>query len=295
MVLITGCAGYIATHLAKEVLKIETGVRGFVLPQQIGQMEDLVKVGLELYVGDIRKKYDLKSAVDGVDIVYHLTGGHSTVEKMRETYVEGTRNLLELCNTDRVKKVILASSGAVYGNCMDELIMEDHPWNRNHPFSEINCEMEEVIQHFYEQERLGVITLRIAEVYGDDKFNFYKKKVTEQTQVMGSPNTYNSRIFIGDLVRILMMAPGKLEVGEAYNVSDNCAATLLEFYKSLGMAIPKWVDVALLPDRIQRSIHGLRANSIRMSNEKLMSRLSYSLMLPTYKEGIAYCRQRMDV
>lgn len=295
MVLITGCAGYIATHLAKELLKIETGVRGLILPQQTGQMEELVKAGLELYVGDVRKKCDLEPAVDGVDIVYHLTGGHSTVERMRETYVEGTRNLLELCNIYGVEKVILASSGAVYGNCLDELILEDHPWNCDHPFSEINCEMEEVIRYFYEQECLGVITLRIAEVYGKDKFNFFQKKITEQTQVAGSPNTYNSRIFIGDLVQILIMAPSKLEVGEAYNVSDNYAATLQEFYEKLGMAIPKWVDVALLPIRVQRSIHGLRANSIRMSNEKLMSRLSYSLVLPTYKEGIAYCRQQMDV
>ena len=97
------------------------------------------------------------------------------------------------------------------------------------------------------------------------------------------------------MVQILKAAPEKLEAGETYNVCDDCAATLQEFYEELGTAIPKWQDVTLVPDRIKRSIHGLRANSLRMSNQKLMSRLSYSLMMPTYKDGIAYCRQNIDV
>lgn len=295
MILITGCAGYIGTHLAKKLLELGMQVRGFVLPEQKQSMEALMEAGLELYIGDIRKKRELEQAVDGVDIVYSLTGLHSTVERMREIYVKGTRNLLELCSAYDVEKVIVASSGAVYGDCKSELITEDCSWNREHPFSEVNCEMENVIRHFYEQEHLNVITLRIAEVYGDGKFNFFQRKITEQTQVVGSPDTYNSRIFIEDLVQILRMAPSCLEVGEAYNVSDDCAATLQEFYEELGMAIPKWQDVTMVPDRIKRSIHGLRANSIRMSNEKLMSRLSYSLILPTYKEGIAYCRHRIDL
>lgn len=295
MILITGCAGYIAGHLAKELLVAGIRVRGFALPEQRELMEELVEAGLELFLGDIRKKSDLERAVYEADIVYHLAGIHSTVERMREIYVEGTRNLLELCSTYGVGKVILASSGAVYGDCQNTLITEEHRWNRDHPFSEVNCEMEEVIRDFYERENLEVITLRIAEVYGSGKLNFFYKKITEKTQVIGSPGSYSSRIFIDDLVHILKMAPAKLESGEAYNVSDDCAATLQEFYESLGMVIPNWVDVTLVQERIKRSIHGLRANSIRMSNKKIMSRLSYSLILPTYKEGIAYCRQRISL
>lgn len=295
MILITGCAGYIGQHLAKELLESGMQVRGFVLPGQEELMQELVEASLELYTGDIRNKYDLEQAINGVDFVYSLTGLHSTVERMREIYVEGTRNLLHLCSTYRVEKVILASSGAVYGNCMDELITEEHLWNREHPFSQVNCEMEEIIQHYYLKENLNVIILRIAEVYGDGKFNFFHKKISEQTQVIGSPDTYNSRIFIGDLVQILKMALSQLEAGEAYNVTDNNAATLQEYYEELGMAIPKWIDVSSVPDRIKRSIHGLRSNSIRMSNKKLMTKLSYTFELPTYKEGIAYCRQRIDV
>lgn len=295
MILITGCAGYIAMHLAKELLADGTHLRGFVLPGQEETVKELVDSGLELYVGDITSRSDLKQAMNGVDIVYHLTGLHSTVERMNNVYVEGTRNLLELASTHGVEKVILASSGAVYGNCKNELITEEHKMNDEHPFSKVNCKMEEIIQHYFIQEQLGTITLRIAEVYGDGKFNFFHKSITEQTQVVGTPDTYNARIYIGDLVQILKLAPLELEEGEVYNVSDDNAVTLQQFYEELGMGIPKWLDPETVPERIKRSIHGLRANSIRMSNKKLMNKLSYSLKLPTYKEGIAYCREHKDV
>jgi len=125
-VLITGGAGFIGSHLATELLQHGYDVRILDnLTPQVHGSERHRPTHLDqratVVVGDIRDSHHLKEALDGVDAVIHLAavvGGRSSmyqIEKYISVNTSGTAVLLEALLDHPVKRLIVASSSAVYG------------------------------------------------------------------------------------------------------------------------------------------------------------------------------------
>ena len=130
-VLVTGGAGFIGTHLCTELVASGYSVR--ILdnfhPQIHTSEDEAVKKfvaanpKVEIVKGDICKKPDVASALDGIKSVVHLAAETGTGQSMYEvsncieTNVSGTANLLEqLLKQGRgVQHLLVASSRAVYG------------------------------------------------------------------------------------------------------------------------------------------------------------------------------------
>lgn len=124
--LITGGAGFIGRHLAKELTK--TGVRVRVFDSLVEQVHgqnasppaDLPD-GVEFIRGDIRDPDAVRSAIRGVDGVFHLAAevgvGQSMYEIDRYTSVNdlGTANLFQQLIENPVRRIVVASSMSVYG------------------------------------------------------------------------------------------------------------------------------------------------------------------------------------
>ena len=78
---------------------------------------------MEFIQGDVRSKEDLRLALIGTDVVVHLAAETGTgqsmyeIDKYVEVNINGTSNLLELLANEphQVKKIVVASSRAVYG------------------------------------------------------------------------------------------------------------------------------------------------------------------------------------
>jgi dTDP-L-rhamnose 4-epimerase len=130
LVLVTGGAGFIGTHLSKHL--VSRGLRVRILDNLSSQVHGSVPDGLgwlndnaiDFLRGSVTKKPDLERALDGVSAVVHLaaeTGtGQSMYEISRYNFVnsQGTANLLESlssCRTHSVSRLLLASSRSVYG------------------------------------------------------------------------------------------------------------------------------------------------------------------------------------
>ncbi len=127
-VLLTGGAGFIGTHTANALLAKGHNVRVLdLLDPQIHGKKSQFPPALDCRVdrvrGDVRHPRDLAKALDGIEVVFHLaarTGvGQSQYEVSRyvDTNVGGTATLLQAIvrQKNRVKKLVLASSRAVYG------------------------------------------------------------------------------------------------------------------------------------------------------------------------------------
>ena len=127
-ILITGGAGFIGSHTADALLAKGYRVRVLdMLDPQIHGPERRRPVYLdervELVEGDVRNREDVAGAIAGVDAVFHcaaLTGvGQSMydIHSYCDVNVNGTAMLLDVLanSAHRVKKVVLSSSRAVYG------------------------------------------------------------------------------------------------------------------------------------------------------------------------------------
>jgi dTDP-L-rhamnose 4-epimerase len=130
-ILITGGAGFIGSNLALALLKRGYPVRVMdaLSPQIHGDNPESsplflsIKDKVEFVFGDVRKREDWEKAIEGQDIIVHLAAETGTgqsmyeVEKYVDVNIKGTAILLDLLanKQHKVKKVVVASSRAIYG------------------------------------------------------------------------------------------------------------------------------------------------------------------------------------
>ena len=118
--LVTGGAGFIGSHLSKALL--EEGLEVVVLDNLSMGSAEKVPEGARLIVGDVRDKKIVTQALEGVDVVFHEAAKVTIRASVTEFYddaennIMGTIALLEALNKSSVKKLVFASSMAVYAD-----------------------------------------------------------------------------------------------------------------------------------------------------------------------------------
>jgi len=130
-ILITGGAGFIGSHLADELLESGYKVRAYdCLSEQVHgpvrERPNYLSRDVELVVGDVADRWKLRSALKGVDVVYHLAAKVGVGQSMYEiegytaTNNLGTSILLEEILKNPVERLVVASSMSIYGEGMYE-------------------------------------------------------------------------------------------------------------------------------------------------------------------------------
>ena len=126
MVLITGGAGFIGSHVADELLERGSRVRALdcLLPQvhgASGRRPDYLNDEVELMEGDVRDPSAVRKALVGVDAVIHLAAAVGVGQSMYQIaqYTSdnnlGTAVLLEALIERPVRRLVVASSMSIYG------------------------------------------------------------------------------------------------------------------------------------------------------------------------------------
>src|SRR5580692_3897224 len=111
--LVTGGSGFFGTLLVQRLVERGYKVRNFDLhrPESIGS-------GIEFYQGEIRDPAAVSAALRGMEVVFHNVAQQPLAKDSKLFWSvnrDGTRNLLESCMRERVRKVVYTSSSAVYG------------------------------------------------------------------------------------------------------------------------------------------------------------------------------------
>lgn len=110
--LITGATGHIGSALLEELLKNDYKIRVLILKNDDSTL--IEKLGVEICYGDVRNIDDVRAAARGVDTIFHLAGiigiGSGKKKLMYSVNVEGTRNIVDVCLEQNIKKLVYASS-----------------------------------------------------------------------------------------------------------------------------------------------------------------------------------------
>ena len=147
MILITGGAGYIGSHVNKELHK--EGYDTVVLDNLNNGYSDAVKWG-KFVQGDLADINELDSIFKKYDIegVMHFAGFISVGEsvefpaKYYKNNYKNTLGLLKVMNRNSVNKFIFSSTAAVYGNPKKIPITENHPLNPINPYGKSKLMVE---------------------------------------------------------------------------------------------------------------------------------------------------------
>lgn len=203
----------------------------------------------ELVEGDVRDPELVKNTVMDIDYIFHEAALVSVVESMKDPVKTiqintiGTLNVLEAAAFANVKKVVLASSAAVYGNSPELPKKETMiPVPRSiYAISKLDCEYAARI--YYEEHGLKTTSLRYFNVFGprQDPTSPYAAAIpifikralkNEKILIYGDGMQTRDFVFVSDVVQANELAMSKGE-GKIFNVANGTATSINEIAEQI--------------------------------------------------------------
>lgn len=171
--LITGGAGFIGSHIAEALLDKGESVRIFD-NFATGKTSNLavLKGGAQIIEGDLRDLDSVRSAVQGVEVVFHQGALASVPRSIAdpisslETNINGTQNVLLAARDAGVRRVVYASSSSVYGDTPALPKNEEMRTNPMSPYALHKLAGELLCGVFTRIYNLETVALRYFNVFG---------------------------------------------------------------------------------------------------------------------------------
>lgn len=229
-VLITGGAGFIGGHLARELA--DRASVTILDTRETPKLELPASVSHE--VTDIRNEDAITTAVEAADVVFHHAAAvsveHSTEDPVGTDAInlEPVLTILEAARrTDT--RVVLASSAAIYGHPQELPITESHPTTPASPYGIQKLAADHYARVYHEIYGLETVALRYFNVYGPGQTGGDYAGVVAAfiTQALnGDPITVHGDgaqtrdfVFVEDVVDATVAAAETEHVGESFNVA----------------------------------------------------------------------------
>ncbi|PAQ13677.1 NAD-dependent dehydratase [Bacillaceae bacterium SAOS 7] len=177
-ILVTGADGFIGSHLTEELIRQGYDVRAFVYYNSFNSWGWLdsspneIKKNLDVFAGDIRDPYGVKTAMQGCDVVLHLASliaipySYHSPDTYVDTNIKGTLNVLQAARELGVSKVVHTSTSEVYGTALYVPIDEDHPLQGQSPYSASKIGADQMALSFYRSFETPVSIIRPFNTYG---------------------------------------------------------------------------------------------------------------------------------
>ncbi len=266
--LVTGGAGFIGSHLVEALVERGQPVR--VLDSFAAGRRDNLAPWLnqiELVEGDIRDPAAVRTALVGVEVVLHLAALPSVAESIvnplacHETNVNGTLNVLIAAREAGVKRVVFASSCAVYGDSPVLPNHEDLPPLPLSPYAASKAASESYGLSFSRVYDLPFIALRYFNVFGprQDPASDYSAvipKFITAMQTGRAPTIYGdglqSRdfVYIGNIVAAnLLAAAAPAQISGCFNVACGQSYNLLDLVEALNGVLQTSLKPIFAPAR----------------------------------------------
>lgn len=272
--LVTGGAGFIGSNIVGELVARGEQVR--VLDNfSTGYLANLLpfKAQIEIMEGDIRDVTLVREAVQGVDFVLHqaalcsVPGSVSDPLTNHEVNATGTLRLLEAAREAGVKRLVYASSCAVYGDNPELPKRETMPAEPLSPYAITKLTGEQYGRVFWQLHGFETVGLRYFNVFGprQDPASQYAAAIPRFVMLLlqgkvpiiyGDGSQSRDFVFVTDVVQANLRAcaaPGV--AGEVFNVAGGQRYTILELVSLLSEIIGCAFEVQHAPPRSGDVLH----------------------------------------
>ena len=247
-VVITGGAGFIGSHLA-DYLRERAEI--IVLDNfRTGSRQNLQGLPCRLIEGDICDEKLVQEAIREADWVFHLAALVSVPESMErpvetaEINVRGLLNVLEAARRHRVRKLVFASSAAVYGEHPGQPKVETQPPDPRSPYALTKLDGEYWCAHYTRQGWLQTACLRFFNVFGprQDARSSYaaavplfieKARKQEPLTIYGDGGQTRDFIYVKDIAAALAFCAERESVQGVFNLGYGSFTTILELAQEI--------------------------------------------------------------
>lgn len=270
-VLVTGCAGFIGSHLAEALLQGGAEVIGLdnfdpyyprrVKERNVSGLRE--RHGFTLHEADLRDGSALSIILsqDRPTAVIHLgalAGVRPSVaapDRYMDVNVTGTARLLETARQNGVERFVFASSSSVYGGDNAVPFSEDQPTSSPlSPYAASKIAGEALCHSYHHLYGMPIVALRFFTVYGPrqrpdlaiHKFTHHILE-GEPIQLFGDGSTSRDYTFVEDIVQGTMAALHSSLGWAVINLGGHHPVTLNELVEKLQAALGKPAIIERLP------------------------------------------------
>jgi len=250
-ILVTGAAGFIGSHLVRELRRRCGRVICLVRPgEDISRIADL---GCRIHTGDLLDKSTLANAVAGVDTIFHLAAvmGGVDPEVLFRVNLQGTKNLVDACREQGVvpERFVFASSVTVMGpSGKDRELDEGAPCRPLSVYGKSKLAAEEYLASA--ENTLPYTIIRLPVVYGpgsDGGLYIFFKLMSKGLQV--NVGTLEATVcFVWDVVQGMIAAAGNPRTrGETYILGEEKTYQLKQIYQTIASILGRRYITLPLP------------------------------------------------
>ena len=285
--LVTGGSGFIGSHVvdelvaagAGEVVVFDAQLRGENLADARG------RGAVTTVQGDVRDAAAVRSAVDGVDGVFHMAVlplGPSVADPRlaHDVNVGGSLNVYEGAHAAGVKKVVFSSASSVYGDT-SQTMDETHPLDTRTMYGATKLAGELYLRAFNDAYGLDYVTLRYMNVYGQRQDGGLVMAVTrkllagEPPTIQGDGSQSFDFVHVRDVASANVQAMASDVSGDAFNVGSGTEASVREIVEKLVGIVGAPVEPVY--DASQRVLNARRVGSSDRARELLGWKASIDL------------------
>jgi UDP-glucose 4-epimerase len=247
--LITGIAGFIGSWLARDLVARGETVYGLD-NLSTGSLNNLdgIEGSVELLHADLRSPSALNLACQGIDFIFHMAGIDSVQQSIEDPIgtsqvnLDGTLHLIAAAQKSGVKRIVFASSAAVYGDHAKSPITEDVTPNPLSPFATQKLSCEQYLANAWAVSGLETVSLRYFTVFGPRQSTAWTDSgvvaqfVTRMLSTdQGGPIIYGDGeqardfVYISDVVNatwLAMHAPANTVAGKTFNIGSGRAKSI---------------------------------------------------------------------
>lgn len=270
--IITGGAGFIGSNLA-EALAAEGNEVVVIDNLSAGRAENLAGIDARLVLGSILDRELLLRELKGANKIFHLAAVASvqrSVEnplQVNEINLNGTLNVLDAARHAGVRRVVFASTAAVYGTSPDLPKREDMKPDPRSPYAVTKLASEYYASVFQELYGLEAVALRFFNVFGpkQDPSSEYSGVISrfisaimrgEQPVIFGDGEQTRDFVFVKDVVSACVLASKSPPTG-VFNVARGQSTSLNQLLMMLGRIAGREVQAKYAPARAGDIKHSL--------------------------------------
>lgn len=310
-VLVTGGAGFIGSNLVRRLAASGDAIR-VIDNMSTGTLDNLQNVegAVEIIAGDIADITAVRSAVRGVEIVFHLAAlpsvARSVVDPIttHSVNVDGTLNVLLASREAGVRRIVYASSSSVYGDTPTLPKHEDMPASPMSPYAASKLAGEAYCRAFARVYGMETLSLRFFNVFGprQDPTSQYAAVIPsfigrmlggDPPEIYGDGHQSRDFTFVGNAVEACILAgsAGPKGVGESFNVGCGGRTTLLDLVQAIN---------GLLQASLQPVFSSRRPGDVRHSHadiskaERLLGYRPKISVLEGLAQTIDWCASRRE-
>ncbi len=238
-IVITGCAGFIGSHLAEHLLDCGYKVVGIDILTYAGKLSNMKEFvcneNFHFYMNDITDFDDIKRSIEGHDVSAiincaaetHVDNSIIDCTNFLKTNIFGVKTLLEVCRSENIP-LIHFSTDEVYGDAISCSFTEESPLKPKNPYSASKAAADHLIAAYSNTYKTKFLIVRPSNNFGPrqhkEKFipTILRKLADKQKiPVYGTGQQRREWTYVKDTAMAVELLLNNGAENQTYNISSN--------------------------------------------------------------------------